>query len=201
MSTAIQSTESSYVVLHFGPVLKKLDDEDFYELCRLNPELRIERTSDGDLIIMSPTGGETGGRNFNLAVLFGIWARADGTGKGFDSSTGFTLPNGAKRSPDLSWVRLSRWNALTKEERVRFPPLCPDFVVELRSDTDSLEMLQDKMQEYLDNGAQLGWLIDPTEKKVYIYRPHTPVECLDNPASVSGEPLLPGFVLNLQEIW
>jgi Uma2 family endonuclease len=126
---------------------------------------------------------------------------AEGTGVGFDSSTGFTLPNGAKRSPDLAWVKRSRWEALTQQQREQFPPLCPDFVLELRSLSDAVATVQAKMQEYLDNGAQLGWLIDPTGKKVYVYHPQAPVECLDNPRTVSGDPLLPGFVLELGRVW
>jgi Uma2 family endonuclease len=127
--------------------------------------------------------------------------RAHGTGIGFDSSTGFTLPNGAKRSPDVAWVRRERWEALSEEERDRFPPLCPDFVIELRSRSDPLTPLQEKMAEYIANGAQLGWLIDPGERRLYIYRPEVTPECLEQPEQVSGEPLLPGFELDLREIW
>ena len=201
MSVALTFTEAEPLVLHFGPVLQKIDDRDFFEFCQLNRELRIECTSDGDLIIIPPVGGKSGRRSFELAGQFGAWMKADGRGKGFDSSTGFTLPNGAKRSPDLAWVKLARWNALSEEAQEQFPPLCPDFVVELRLRSDALAMLQDKMEEYITNGAQLGWLIDPTEKKIYIYRPQSPVECLDNPESISGEPLLPGFILNVQTLW
>lgn len=201
MSVSPGSEESKPFILHFGPVSRKLDDADFYEFCQANKDWRIERTSDGDIIIMPPTGGETGGRNFDLSVAFGNWAKADGTGKGFDSSTVFSLPNGANRSPDLAWVKFLRWNALTPEERQGFPPLCPDFVVELRSHTDSLSALQSKMQEYMDNGSALGWLIDPFEKKVYVYRPETTVECIDDPVTVSGEPLLTGFELDVRELW
>jgi Uma2 family endonuclease len=150
---------------------------------------------------MPPTGGVTGKRNFNLIVEFGNWAKRDGTGVGFGSSTMFALPNGAKRSPDLAWVKLARWQALSDDERRGFPPLCPDFVVELRSYTDSLRVLQEKMQEYIVNGAQLGWLIDPLEKKVYVYRPDRDVESLDHPANISGESLLNGFTLELAEVW
>jgi Uma2 family endonuclease len=182
-------------------MLKNVSNDDFFEFFRLNREWRIERTSDGDVIVMAPTEGETGGRNFYLTVSFGQWQKADGTGKGFDSSTGFILPNGATRSPDLAWVRLSRWNALTEKEQKQFPPLCPDFVVDLRSESDSLAELQAKMEEYLANGAEVGWLIDPIEKKVYIYRPGVEVECLNNPAIVSGNPLLAGFVLKPRELW
>ena len=201
MSTSIMPAVEVPFVLHFGALSKKLDDSDFYELCLANQDLRIERTSDGDIIIMPPTGGETGRRNFDLSVSFGSWARADGTGVGFDSSTVFALPNGARRSPDLAWVKLSSWNALTAEQRRGFPPLCPDFVVELRSHTDSLSALQDKVPEYIANGAQLGWLIDPIEKKAYVYRPQLEVECLENPASISGGSLLEGFTLDLTEVW
>ena len=193
--------ETQPIVLRLGPTLQKMSDDDFFEFCQLNRDLRIELTSEGDLIIMPPTGGETGKRNFSLTTLFGNWVEADGTGIGFDSSTGFILPNGAKRSPDLAWVKRSRWAALTEEKKEKFPPLCPDFVVELRSRSDALETLQEKMGEYIANGALLGWLIDPQEKKVYIYRPSAEVCCLESPDTISGNPVLPGFVLNLRRIW
>lgn len=201
MSTTLTHSETSAIVLHLGRIMKKLNDEDFVEFCRLNRDLRIERTKDGDLIIMPPTFSKTGERNFKLAVEFGIWTRADGTGVGFDSSTGFTLPNGAVRAPDLSWMRLARWNALTEEEKNRFTSICPDFVVELRSESDTLKTLKAKMEEYIGNGAQLGWLIDPFERNVYVYRQQSAVECLIDPKTVSGEPLLRGFVLEMKEIW
>jgi Uma2 family endonuclease len=178
-----------------------MSDHEFFVFCQLNQDLRFERTSGGDLIIMPPTGGETGRRNFTLIGLFNTWVEKDNTGIGFDSSTGFVLPNGAKRSPDLAWVKKSRWEALTDEEREEFPPLCPDFVVELRSKTDSIDVLQSKMEEYIENGAQLGWLIDALRKKVYIYRQGEKVRCMENPGMVSGDPLLTGFVLNLGRIW
>jgi len=189
------------LVLHLGPVVQRMSEEEFYRFCRLHPDLRIERTSEGDLIIMPPTGGETGRSNFKLTTYFGIWVEADGTGEGFDSSTEFIFPNGAHRSPDVAWVKRERWEALTAEQRRKFPPLCPDFVIELRSDTDRLSTLQAKLQEYIENGAQLGWLIDPVEKKVWVYRPNSAVECLDNPETVSGDPVLRGFVLPLERIW
>ena len=189
------------IVLDFKPVLRKLDEVDFFEFCQANRDWRIERTQGGEVIIMPPTGGMTGGRNFNLIGVFYAWVKANGTGKGFDSSTGFTLPNGARRSPDLAWIPLVRWHTLTPAEREEFPPLCPDFVVELRPRIDQLSNLQDKMQEYIDNGTQLGWLIDPFEKKVYIYSPSASVVCLNNPSRVSGEPVLPGFVLEMRDIW
>lgn len=201
MSTTLTHSEPGTIVLRFGPIMKRLTDGEFVEFCRLNSELRIERTKDGDLIIMPPTFSKTGERNFKLAVQFGIWTRADGTGIGFDSSTGFTLPNGAVRSPDLSWMQLARWNALSEEEKNRFASVCPDFVVELRSESDSLDTLKAKMEEYIENGAQLGWLIDPFEKNVYVYRQQSTVECLEHPDTVSGEPLLKGFVLRMEELW
>lgn len=179
----------------------KVSDDEFAELCRLNPELQIERTSEGELVIMAPTGGKTGRRNLKLIVSFGVWAEKDGTGQSFDSSTLFSLPNGARRSPDLSWIRNERWNALTLEQQEQFPPLCPDFVVELRSRTDSLAELKTKMEEYIANGAILGWLVDPLERTVHVYRGGVALEILNNPATVSGEPLLKGFVLEMQALW
>ncbi len=201
MSTMLSINSTCPIVINVAPLIDGMSDDDFLEFCHLNRELRIERTKEGNIIIMPPTSSETGNRNFNLTVSFGIWARQDGTGKGFDSSTGFQLPNGAKRSPDLAWVRNERWEALSAEERKRFAPLCPDFVVELRSTYDSLAALEEKMKEYIANGAQLGWLIDPAERKIYIYRPNAEVEALDDPQSVSGEPLLKGFVLNTRELF
>lgn len=188
------------LVLRLAPVIE-MSEEQFFQVCQLNRELRIERTSQGDLEIMPPTGGETGRVNFELTGLFSNWVHADGTGVGFDSSTGFTLPTGAKRSPDLAWVKRTRWEALSQQQRAVFPPLCPDFVMELRSPSDALETVKAKMEEYRDNGAALGWLIDPIEKKVYVYRPQAPVVCLDNPQTVSGDPVLPGFVLNVGTVW
>lgn len=202
MSTTTSTTaEREPLVLHFSPLLKKMSEQEFYEFCRLNPDLSLELTSEGDLIIMPPTGGKSGIRNSKLNMRLAGWVEKDGTGQPFDSSTLFTLPNGAKRSPDFAWVRNERWEALTEEEQERFPPLCPDFVVELRSRTDVLMNIQHKMEEYIANGAQLGWLIDPLERRVYVYRPSAPVEELDDPQAISGEPLLSGLVLNLQEIW
>ena len=180
--------------------LEPLSEEEYFQFCARNRKLRIEMTSEGQVIVMMPVGGEGSHRNFNLTTEFGIWAKTDPTGIGFDATGGFRLPNKAKRSPDAAWVRRERWEALSAKERKKFPPLCPDFVVELRSETDRLPKLQDKMQEYQDNGAQLGWLIDPLEKRIHIYRPGLPVEILDSPAEVSGEPLLHGFVLKLAGI-
>jgi Uma2 family endonuclease len=200
MSKPLTSVEIPPLLLRLEPVID-MSDEQFFELCQLNRDLRLERTSQGDLVIMPPTGSETGGINFKLGGVFYHWVEADGTGVGFDSSTGFTLPNGAMRSPDLAWVKRERWEGLTPEQRKVFAPLCPDFVLELRSPSDALVTVQAKMQEYLDNGARLGWLIDPIEQKVYIYRPQTPVERLDNPQIISGDLVLPGFVLDLGRVW
>lgn len=196
-----EQVADDHLVLHLGAVAQRMSDVEFFEFCQRHPDLRIELTSEGDLIIMPPTGGETGHSNFKLTAWVANWAEADGTGVGFDSSTEFGLPNGAFRSPDVAWVKNERWQALTPDQRKRFPPLCPDFVIELRSDTDRLKTLQAKMQEYIDNGAQLGWLIDPLEKKVWVYRPKSDVECLDDPVSVNADPVLVGFVLPLDRVW
>jgi Uma2 family endonuclease len=201
MSLDIAFAAGRPLVLCLGPLRHKMTEEEFFAFCQANRELRIERTSEGDLIVMSLAGGKTGNRNLKLAVRLGIWAEADGTGEAFDSSTGFILPNGAERSPDAAWVSKARWDRLTEKEQEAFPPLCPDFVVELRSPSDDLTQLQAKMEEYLANGAQLGWLIDPFEKKVYVYRPGEAVACLDHPESVSGEPLLHGFTLQPGQVW
>ena len=178
----------------------RLTDDQFYRLCSDNPQLRLELTSEGGLVVMSPTGAKTGWRNSKLNQRLANWADADGRGLSFDSNAGFTLPNGAKRSPDAAWVRLESWQALSDEEQERFAPLCPEFVAELRSPQDSLSSLQAKMQEYLDNGARLGWLLDPIEKRVYIYRSGEATECLENPQSLNGEGVLEGFQLDLQNI-
>lgn len=179
----------------------KLTEDQFARLCQENPDVQLELTSRGELVIMPPTGLESGRRNTRLTQRLANWSDVDKTGIVFDSSTLFTLPNGAKRSPDASWVRRERWEALSEEQRLGFGLLCPDFVVELRSPTDRLSDLQEKMQEYRENGAQLGWLIDPLEKRVYIYRPHQDVEVLDNPPLLNGEPVLSGFVLQVRELW
>lgn len=189
------------IVLDFTDVLKKMNDDEFENFCRHNPDLQIELTKEGELVIMPPTGGETGIRNFSLILEFGKWSEKDRSGVAFDSSTVFRLPNGAKRSPDLSWAKNEKWNNLSADERKKFPPICPDFVVELRSPSDSLTNLKNKLTEYLENGASLGWLIDPIERKVYVYRPHSETEILENPASISGENLLKDFSLEMNKIW
>ncbi|MEG3970619.1 Uma2 family endonuclease [Microcoleus sp. T2B6] len=177
-----------------------LTDEQFFQLCQHNRDYQFERTASGELIIMPPTGSETSRRNADLTSQLRVWNRETKLGVVFDSSGGFTLPNGADRSPDASWVKKERWDALTPEQKDSFAPLCPDFVVELRSRTDSLKKLQEKMQEYIENGAKLGWLIDRQNRRVEIYRPGQDVEIIENPATLSGEDVLPGFVLNLEEI-
>ncbi|OLD26101.1 MAG: hypothetical protein AUJ04_06625 [Acidobacteria bacterium 13_1_40CM_3_55_6] len=179
----------------------RVSPEQFQALCRDNPELRLELTAEGELIVMPPTGSKTGLRNSTLAVRVGEWSERDGSGVAFDSSAGFTLPNKAIRSPDASWVKRERWELLSKEDQESFAPLCPDFVVELRSPGDRLHDLKEKMAEYMNNGAQLGLLIDPFERRVYVYRQHHEVEILDEPESVSGEPELKGFVLDMKEFW
>jgi Uma2 family endonuclease len=188
------------LVISFGPLKDKLTDDEFFEFCRRNRDLRIEMTREGEMIIMMAVGSEGGHRNYLLTVRIGIWAEADGTGLGFDSSTGFRLPNGAKRSPDFSWIRRERWDAIPEKQRKKFASICPDFVVELRSETDDLKMVKEKMEEYAANGAKLGWLIDPLEKKVHVYRPGVRVKVLNRPKSVSGEPLLKGLRLDLTGI-
>ena len=178
-----------------------MTDDQFFQLCQNNRELRFERNANGELIIMPPTGGETGNKNARITQQVMNWTDVDGTGIAFDSSTCFKLPNGADRSPDASWVKLERWNALTDEEKQKFPPICPDFVIELLSPSDSLKTTQEKMQEYIDNGVRLGLLINRKSRQVEIYRPGKEVEVLESPATVSGEDVLKGFVLNLGMIW
>lgn len=179
----------------------ELTEDQFFELCQRNRDLKFERTSTGELIIMTPTGGEISNSNAGLTSQLWMWNDRTKLGKVFDSSGGFKLPNGADRSPDASWVKLDRWEALTLEQRQKFPPLCPDFVVELLSPSDSLKTTQDKMKEYMENGARLGWLINRKTRQVEIYRSNRDVEVLDAPTSLSGEDVLPGFVLKLEQIW
>ena len=200
MTETITPPEIAPLVLQMRPAFEMTDDQ-FFDFCQLNRDYRIERSANGELIIMSPTGSETGNRNFNLIVQLGIWVEQDKTGIGFDSSAGFKLPNGATVSPDAAWIKLERWNSIPLEERKKLAPVCPDFVVEIRSASDNLRPLQDKMQEYLDNGASLGLLIDRKTQKVYVYAPEKEVQCLDNPETVSGEPVLPGFRLKMASIW
>ncbi|HEY9821732.1 MAG TPA: Uma2 family endonuclease [Candidatus Sericytochromatia bacterium] len=186
------------LILNLSPTIE-LTDEQFFQLCVNNRDLRLEQTAEGELIIMPPTGWKSGNRNSRLTQRLGNWTDADGTGLAFDSSTGYILPNGAKRSPDASWVSRERLEALNPDP-TRFLPMAPDFAVELRSANDELRTLQQKMQEYIDNGVRLGWLLDPQNQRVEIYRPGQDVEVLQSPASLSGEDVLPGFMLDLTQI-
>ena len=199
----VQAPQSALPLLNVPrEVALQVTPEQFAALATANRDLRLERTAQGHLVVNPPTGGETGHRNLNLTTQLGVWFEANDTlGIAFDSSTGFELPNGANRSPDAAWVRQDRWAALSAEQREGFIPLCPDFVVELRSKTDSLKDLQAKMQEYLKNGAQLGWLIDPKHQRVEVYRAGQEVEVLDAPMTLSGEGVLRGFTLSLKRIW
>lgn len=185
------------------PPTLQITDEQFLQLVAANPDLRMERTAQGNLIVMSPTGSEGGSRNAELSADFVVWNRQVQLGKVFDSSTGFRLPNGAIRSPDVAWVSQVRWDVLTPQQRKGFAPLCPDFVLELLSETDKIDEIRAKMQEYLDNGCRLGWLIDPKTQTVEIYRPNQATEVMSqaSPITLSGESVLPGFELSLQAIF
>jgi len=200
MTTLLIQTQNVPLTVNL-PAIKSMSVEQFYEFCLANRDLRIERTATGEVIIMPPAFSDTGNRNLKISQQVANWADQDGTGETFDSSAGFTLPNGATRSPDASWIKLERWNALTEEQKASFAPICPDFVIELRSSSDTLKGLQDKMQEYIANGVSLGLLIDRKNRKVYIYRPNQEPEILDNPETVTGDPELAGFVLQMAKIW
>jgi Uma2 family endonuclease len=196
MTQATAPTEITPLVLQMSPAIEMTDDQ-FFEFCQLNQDLRIERTVKGELVIMPPVGGRSGNREADLITDLNIWNRQTQLGKVFSSSTIFRLPKGGDRSPDAAWVKLERWEALTEEEQDGFPPICPDFVIELRSRTDALKPLQDKMWEYLNSGLRLGWLINPQHQQVEIYRQNQDVEIVQFPVSLSGEEVLPGFVLDL----
>jgi Uma2 family endonuclease len=187
-------------MINLNPIIQLTEDQ-FYQLCRANPDIKFERNAKGEIIIMSPTGGETGNRNFEISAEFAIWNRQNRLGVCFDSSTAFKLPNGADRSPDVAWIKQERWDALTPEQKEKFPPIAPDFVLELMSPSDSQRDTQAKMQEYIENGVKLGWLINRKTRQVEIYRQGQEVEILDNPTTLSGEDILPGFVLDLQIVW
>jgi Uma2 family endonuclease len=189
-----------HVTLRIRPAIELSDDE-FFALCQLNRDLRFERTSQGDIIIMPPTGAATGNRNADITAQLRNWAKQDGTGAVFDSSTGFKLPNGADRSPDAAWIPRSRLATLTAEQKEKFLPLCPDFVVELLSPSDDLADAQAKMTEYIENGTRLGWLIDPEMRQIHVYHPRRAVVVLENVVEIAADPELPGFVLDLREIW
>lgn len=177
-----------------------LDDATFARICRQNPHCKFERTAAGELVIVALTGGRTGQRNSRLTARLVLWNEETGLGEVFDASTGFKLPNGAIRSPDVAWISRDRWLALSTKEQDSYPPLCPDFVVELKSPSDDLGQVQAKMQEYLNNGLRLGWLLDPAEAIAQIYRPDRPVETLKSPPTLSGDSCLPGFSLSLAGI-
>jgi len=198
----IHSFTDIHVPSHLSVNVKGvITPEQFEELCRANRDLRLELTSTGELIVMPPTGSRTGIRNAHLTYQLLAWAEKDRRGVTFDSSSGFTLPNNAMLSPDAAWIKRERWDSLTEDEQEGFAPLCPDFVVEIRSRSDNLPPLESKMLEYIANGASLAWLIDPLKRHVYIYRPDTAVGILENPEVVSGDPLLPGFQLSMSQLW
>lgn len=188
------------LTLHLSPAVE-LTDEQFFELCQLNTDLRLERTAEGDIVVMPPTGGEASNRNSEITRQLGNWTKRDGTGASFESSAGFKLPNGADRSPDAAWVSRERLAQLTPEEKRKFIPLCPDFVIELLSPSDSLAATQAKMVEYIENGARLGFLIHPDARRVYVYRPGVPLEELKDVSEVSACPELPGFTIALADVW
>ena len=198
--TATATRSAPMLELRLRPAVD-LSREQFFQLCQLNRDVRIERNAEGSIALMPPTGGETGARSGRLfAAVFG-WADEDGTGVAFDSSTGFELPNGAIRSPDVAWVPRARLARVPEKDKQRFLPLCPDFVVELLSPSDSLPVLRGKMEEYRENGARLGWLIDPRRRSVTVYRPGASAEMFPQPTTVNGEGVVRGFVLNLGPIW
>jgi Uma2 family endonuclease len=183
-------------VLNLEPITT-LTREQFFQLCLANPDLQLERSPQGELIIVTPIGGEGGNREANLIIKVGVWNERNQLGVVFSSQTVFSLPGGGDRSPDVAWVQLSRWQALTQEEREGFPPICPDFLIELRSRSDRLKPLQNKMQEYLTSGLRLGWLINHKDKQVEIYRQGQDVEVVAMPVVLSGEEVLPGFSLEV----
>ena len=193
-------TAFTATTFHLDPEMT-FSREQFYRLCAKNPELKLERNPDGKLIVMAPTGGETGFRNFRLAGKLFVWNDANGEGAAFDSSTGFSLPDGGDRSPDVSWIPLEKWEALTPEQRRGFLPFCPDFVIELLSPSDTWKLGTEKMEEYQKNGCRLGWLLDPKNKRVGIYRGDRPIEILEAPEKLFGEDVLVGFELDVKFLW
>jgi Uma2 family endonuclease len=188
------------IQIHTRPALEMSDDQ-FFEFCRINQDLRLERTSEGDILIMTPEAGSTGRGDSLLNYYFEAWAQEDGSGQVFNSSAGFVLPNGAIRSPDIAWVRNSRLKKLTNEQWNTFLPLCPDFALELRSPKDRLTTLQQKMEEYIANGARLGWLLDPPSETVHVYHSRAKAKILKHPEELSGDPVLRNFRLHVPKIW
>lgn len=193
---------ASSLVVRIPPSIFAMTDDQFFEFCRFNRDLQIERDRDGEISIMSPAGSETGNREARIIQQLMNWSDEDGTGLAFSSSAGFKLSTGADRSPDASWITIKRWNTLTPEQQQKFAPICPDFVVELRSPSDNLKPLQEKMEEYAQElGFRLGLLIDRKYRRVYVYRSGQTVECLENPETVSADSVLPRFVLKLGKVW
>jgi Uma2 family endonuclease len=200
MQIVLDPIDSHYWVIHVS-MRRRVTGSEYSAFCAANRDLRIERSAEGDLVIMPPAPSQTGNQNAELSAQLHIWANRNGTGVAFDSSAGFDLPDGSNRSPDASWILKSRIEALRPEQREAYMEICPDFVVELRSSSDRLRDVQTKMEEYLACGAQLGWLIDPMERKVWVYRPNSEVEILEEPSTVTVGSLMPGFVLELDPIW
>lgn len=200
VSPPVQETFVSPVVLRLRPVVELTDDQ-LLELSSLNKDLRLERTAEGELVVLPPTGGETSERNSEINMQLRLFAKRNGSGVAFDSNGGFVLPNGATRSPDASWVKRERLAGLSAEQKKKFLPLCPDFVIELRSPSDPFPKVQAKIDEYLENGAILGWLVDPEERKVHVYQAEVPIRILDNPSELAGVPVLPSFQLDLGQVW
>jgi Uma2 family endonuclease len=203
MATFLEAVVESWnpaLTVQLAPLITLTDDQ-LFDFCQINRDLRIERTAEGALVLMAPAGSESGARNAELTHQLVEWAHRDGSGIAFDSSTGFTLANSAMRSPDMAWMRAERWSTLAKSERLKFARICPDFVAELRSPSDTLPALQAKLREYIENGARLGWLLDPDPRTVHVYRPGQAVEILVNPLELSGELVLPGFTLDLSLVW
>jgi Uma2 family endonuclease len=197
----MQSLEINPLLLDVHSITLRVTSEEFEKLCQDNPERAFELTASGELIVMSPCGGESGNSELELGADLVNWNRQTRLGKTFSSSTIFILPNGAQRSPDAAWVELSRWEALTPEQRKKFPPLAPDFLIELRSETDRLPPLREKMEEYQANGVCLGLLINPQKKQVEIYRPGQEPSVLESPSSINCSEVMPGFILSMSEIW
>jgi Uma2 family endonuclease len=201
MTSLVIQSERMPLPIDLSSLTAQMSDRQFYDFCLTNPELRIERSASGEIIVMPPAFSDTGSRNLRIAAQVFIWAEQGATGETFDSSTGFTLPNGAMRSPDAAWILKARWDALSQEAQASFAPIAPDFVVELRSSSDRLSDLQQKMAEYMANGVRLGLLIDRKQRQVWIYRPNREPEILDEPEAVSCEPEMPGFMLKMANIW
>ena len=186
--------------VQMSPVLALTQDQ-FFDLCQQNRQLRLERTAKGELILMPPAGGESSSQNASIVSQLYAWRQRTGIGRVFDSSAGFILPNGANRSPDAAWLSDDQLATIAPEQMRKFPPACPHFLIESLSPSDSLKQTQAKMEEYIANGTKLGWMIVPDKKQVHVYRPGQPVQIFDNPQTLAGDPELPGFVLDLEPVW